>query len=75
MNKLDAFADLNSPKHPNMNQITKMTKLKEAHLKVSNSRYMGVKYDPHNYQNYNWNLIVHLFLNRHYDLFNFTFIE
>jgi len=49
MDKLDAFTGLNSPKHPNLNQITKMTKLRESNLRVANSRYMGSKYDPLNY--------------------------
>lgn len=46
---LDAFTGTNSPKHPNLNQITKMTKLKESSVKISNSRFMGSKYDPYNY--------------------------
>ena len=49
MNKLDAFAEFNSSKYPNLIQITKMNKLKTSNLKLSNNRYMGVKYDPHNY--------------------------
>jgi len=49
MNKVHAFVEDNSNKHPNLNQITKMTKLRESHLRVSNSRYMGIKYDPLNY--------------------------
>lgn len=48
-NNLDAFTEINSLKHPNLNQITKMTKLKEWSLRISNSRHMGPKYDPHNY--------------------------
>lgn len=48
-NSLDAFTEINSPKHPNLNQITKMTKLKESSLRICNSRFMGPKYDPHNF--------------------------
>lgn len=48
-NSLDAFTEINSSKHPNLNQITKMTRLKQSIVAISNSRFMGPKYDPHNY--------------------------
>jgi len=49
-NSLDAFTKIYTSKHPNLDQITKMTRLKESNLRISNSRFMGPKYDPHNYQ-------------------------
>ena len=49
INNLEKFAVMNSPKFPNIIQITNMNKLKTSNVKVSNNRYMGSRYDPNNY--------------------------
>lgn len=51
MNNLEKFVNINSSssKFPNLIQITKMDKLKTSNLKIANNRYMGERYDPHNY--------------------------